>query len=1388
MSKQIPIAPGHPLGRPATQQVGLKAVRRMPVILASVGIICTLLLMWWVSGASAAITHKYKETIAGVSASALTTGPAGPEGTATEQSALFVATGSGVQRFSSAEATTPSTALPFSCVTTECQKYVKGNEIVGTPTGAGGAVVAFGAVVGVAVDDATGEIYVSEASVGVVDVFAASGEYLGQIAEVPVSSGATVNGSFNHIAGLAFDQKAGELYVAVEGDDCHEGKEDVVDVFERKAPGKAEYKAQFGDEVLSCTSGSEQTVAVMEPELAGENGRVYVADTRRTVVDVFEDVMEDMPPASLAPPIEVWEGKKTLAGSFGSPLSPLFVGVDPVSRRVYVADYEHSVVDEFEASVHEESLGRLTATPSGAFQGLSAVAVARVGEDLYVGVAGAVDVFGKDLKIPEVVAEAVSAKTATSATLNGKVTLAKEPATCEFVWGTSETELSKTVSCEPKVVAGEEGEFAVEAKLGELTSGTTYYYKLEATNTEPGNGETNTGEDEKVEKFTTSGPEFVKGSRSVSDVASTSATFSASVDPNGADTSIYFEYGACSSLSACATAGYEGHSPAQAIGSGDGAIPIEAHVQGLQAGSAYHYRVVGVSEIEPGKVEDFDGKESGTFSTQAPGTFSLIDGRAWEMVSPPQKEGALIQAPGPPWGITQAADTGDAFTFLTNVPTEAGVAGYANSQQVFSTRTSAGWVSKDLSTPHNGSVSASVEAGQEYRFFNEDLTEGILQPFGAFQPCTNASGVEQPCLSKEASEQTAFMRNDLSGAYTPLVTGEAPYADDTASPFQPFGQSSAFLGEACPPEKFCGPFFDGATADASHVVFHSAGHEQLTEEAVGPDGGLYEWSAGEPAAQQLQLVSVLPATEEQEAKHEGGSPETERASLGTKASSGAGDGADARYAISNDGSRVFWSGSNNTLYMRDMVKRETIQIGATGSDVTGGEFQLASSDGSRVFYTELGNLYECEIVEEASGLKCVASGKSKLLGEAPEDSGSVIGASEDGSYVYWVSGKYDLYVDHLVGAEWQLRMIAALSAEDGPDWRDGGEFMSHLTARVSPDGRWLAFMSSRELTGYDNRDANSGKPDEEAYVYDAETGRTSCASCNPTGARPVGADSRGAGLVDQYDYQGWDGNEGPGSTTSLSADLPGWVAFEKSTATVARYQPRYLSNEGRLYFNSDDALVPKDINENWDVYEYEPENVPAGGEHACTSSSTTGGVVYKPAHSFEIEGGRGEEGAGCVGLISSGESGQESVFLDASESGGDVFFMTTAKLAPQDFDDAYDVYDAHECTTASPCIAPPASPPPACTTADACRAAPTPQPGVYGAPSSATFNGKGNLTPPAVGKPKTAAQLRAEKLTKALRTCKKLKVRKKRQSCEKVARKRFGPLKKAKKVKKNGGK
>jgi hypothetical protein len=60
-------------------------------------------------------------------------------------------------------------------------------------------------------------------------------------------------------------------------------------------------------------------------------------------------------------------------------------------------------------------------------------------------------------------------------------------------------------------------------------------------------------------------------------------------------------------------------------------------------------------------------------------------------------------------------------------------------------------------------------------------------------------------------------------------------------------------------------------------------------------------------------------------------------------------------------------------------------------------------------------------------------------------------------------------------------------------------------------------------------------------------------------------------------------------------------------------------------------------------------------------------------------------------------------------------------------------------------------------TAEACRAAPAPQPSIFGAPSSATFNGQGNVVPPATGTVK--------KVPKKAAKCPRGKVRNKKGRC-----------------------
>ena len=80
-----------------------------------------------------------------------------------------------------------------------------------------------------------------------------------------------------------------------------------------------------------------------------------------------------------------------------------------------------------------------------------------------------------------------------------------------------------------------------------------------------------------------------------------------------------------------------------------------------------------------------------------------------------------------------------------------------------------------------------------------------------------------------------------------------------------------------------------------------------------------------------------------------------------------------------------------------------------------------------------------------------------------------------------------------------------------------------------------------------------------------------------------------------------------------------------------------------------------------------------------------------------------------------------------------MFFLTAQRLLPnQDLDQSLDVYDAHACSGASPCL-PEAQAPPAACEGDACQSPGAPPEDQT--PGSLSFQGPGNPPPPPAAAP-----------------------------------------------------
>ena len=331
--------------------------------------------------------------------------------------------------------------------------------------------------------------------------------------------------------------------------------------------------------------------------------------------------------------------------------------------------------------------------------------------------------------------------------------------------------------------------------------------------------------------------------------------------------------------------------------------------------------------------------------------------------------------------------------------------------------------------------------------------------------------------------------------------------------------------------------------------------------------------------------------------------------------------------MSADGSRIFWTDKadkelfariNGTSTVLVSKSQKTNGAGPGGTDPLGPQlptYQDSVANGSQVLFTSSEELTNDANTGSEKGCgDCGADLYSysmedghliDLTADPSDPNGAEIRegivASEDGQFIYFVANGVlaegakpgdcvsveneptsrfcNLYV-------WQeglgIRFIARISAEEAQLVTSESQ---DRMARVSPNGHFLAFVSNQSLTGYDNTVAagaecafGSQKPIEaqynqlqstklctEVFLYNAEANALACASCNPTGARPVGL-SMPAGNFGGFLGHALEITGPPGRRTAF-------------------YEGRFLLNDGTLFFDSGDALSPRDTNGQPDVYE-----------------------------------------------------------------------------------------------------------------------------------------------------------------------------------------------------------
>lgn len=277
-------------------------------------------------------------------------------------------------------------------------------------------------------------------------------------------------------------------------------------------------------------------------------------------------------------------GPSVIAAYQGFP-SPFYIDPIPVSDGFVVDPFNDAVIAGSAGALRQFSSGNaseLSYEYAPAFGAPATAVAATEAHQVFTADDKTITRYGPGNIVPDITTPKPDLDEVghTDAVVTGEVDLAGGgPVTeCIIQYGTSPGSLSSTEACTPSSFAGDQ---TVSAQLTGLTTGTTYHYRVKATNA----GGSNTGY---VREVT---PAFVLKVRTLpaTDVEPNEAVLNGSLDPDGlANTTYYFEYGADTD--------YGQATPVEDASEGFGVEPASAAIDNLSDGRVWHYRLVASNE------------------------------------------------------------------------------------------------------------------------------------------------------------------------------------------------------------------------------------------------------------------------------------------------------------------------------------------------------------------------------------------------------------------------------------------------------------------------------------------------------------------------------------------------------------------------------------------------------------------------------------------------------------------------------------------------------------------------------------------------------------------------------------------------------------------------